>query len=140
MVGRGVRVPRAWGRKRERSPIPHRTGCPSPLKRSNRSGAGFRTFKGRPDPDRHVDKLFTWLIFCADANIQTFKGPGVGKNLCEATISRPAVVFAFSAIPRNADRIRCARARIREVCRTMHLRPIAAPRRSWCGGGALQDE
>ena len=141
MGGRGVAVPRAWGRKRERSPIPHRTGCiTTPTLDKKGSGVHFRLFEGRLNLYRtvpHADKLLPWLIVCAAAKIQNNQRPGGGKNLCEATVTRPAVVIAFSAIPRNPVRMAVC-ARVREtVASAIPLRLIAPPRPSWCGGGAF---
>ena len=73
------------------------------------------------------------------AEFRQSKAPGVGKNLCEATITRPAVVFAFSAIPRNAAGMAlCALAR-EKVASAMRRALIARHGPSWWGGGgALQ--
>ena len=61
----------------------------------------------------------------------------MGKNLCEANVTRPAVVIAFSAITRLVARMTvCARTRA-TVASAMPSGLIAPPRPSWCGGGAF---
>ncbi len=84
MGGRGVAVPRAWGRKRERSPIPHRSEwITTPNHDKKCSGALSRLFEGSLNPDRsvpHVDKLLPWLIVCAAAKIQNKQKAGRGEE------------------------------------------------------------
>ena len=143
MAARGVAVavPLGWGPQRAESRLPHRTGCISALSH-NKKGAGARSlsFEGPPVPDRtgrHADKFLPWLIVCGGAEFKNQR-PGVGKNLCEATVKPPAVVSGFSAITRLVARMAVC-ARVREtVASATPLGLIAPPRPSWCGGGALQ--
>ena len=142
MVGRGVVAPRAWGQKRAPSRFTHRTGCISALSHNKKgSGVPFRLLERRLNLDRtvpHPDNFLPWLIVCVGAEFKESEA-GVGKNLCNATVKPPAVLIAFSAIPRLAVPMAlCARVRetVAQPC-PLGGSPRHGP--SWCGRAPSMD-